>query len=127
MNTHLRKTETTPARISNEITEFAAQLDGCTSPEWVPVMPLPDGEVGWCHRNVAKATSDEVERMLVPHPNGRWCAEPERYASLQKRRLAELRQMEALAWQTFRSTSPAEQRVVPSKSIEAIARAHLAI
>jgi hypothetical protein len=235
MNTHLGKTETTPARISNEITEFAAQLDGCTSPEWVPVMPLPDGEVGCCHRNVAKmiavnggvpvngwcvweyaalyltaefhavwrtpegqlfcltpkpdgeqhilfvptptygpdfdfhnkrphaqrvrtyqptpvaiktliesltdsqrkyesrraeaknmslpqwlaakrsadalapaidaflATSDELDRMLVPHALGRWCAEPERYAAVQKRKLAERRHMESLARQTAKS------------------------
>jgi hypothetical protein len=232
------RTETTPARLSDDIRNFVAELSESQGAEWVPVEPLPDGEVGWCYKNVAKmvsvcggtpvngwliwerfplyltaefhtvlrtpdgdlfcltpkpegeqailfapapeygsdfdfhnkrpssrrlrtyqptpvpvetvlaaltdsqkqyesrratlknmsieawlaakrstdalapaidaflATSDEVERILVPHPKGRWCADPERYAALQKRKLVELRQMEALAWQTFRSKRP---------------------
>jgi hypothetical protein len=248
MNSALSKTETTPVRISDDIKEFVARLDGGTPPEWVPVEPLPDGEVGWCHRNVAKmiavnagspvngwciweyaglyltaefhsawrtpdgelfcltpkpdgeevilfvpvpsygldfdfhnkrphsrrartyrppavnvedvlasmtdsqrkyenrraaaknisleqwlvakrsadalapaidaflATSDELDRMLLPHPKGRWCANPERYASVQKRKLAERRHMESLAWQTAKSKNACRTEQVVSAS-----------
>jgi hypothetical protein len=67
MNT-IGKTETTPARISDDIIKFVGQLDGHTSPEWVPVEPLPDGEVGWRHRNVAKMVA--VNAGVSVH---RWC------------------------------------------------------
>jgi hypothetical protein len=252
MNTPLGKMETTPVRISDCITKFTAQLDGCTSPEWGPVEPLPDREVGRCHRNVAKmiavnggdlihgwciweysglyltaefhavwrtpaghperqlfcltpkpdgerhilsvptpgygpdfdfhnkrphaqrvrtyqptpvaietilaalteskrkyesrraaakkmsleewlaakrsadalalaidaflATSDELDRMLVPHPRGRWCADPDRYASVQKRKLAERRHMESLAWQMAKSKNLSRTEQVVSAS-----------
>lgn len=244
----LGKKETTPTRISDDIKAFAARLDGGTPLQWVPVEPIPDGEVGWCHRNVAKmiavnggvpangwciwewaglyltaefhsvwrtpdgdlfcltpkpdgervilfvpvpscgadfdfhnkrphsqrvrtyrpaavsvekilatmtesqrkyesrraaaknmsledwmiikrsanalvpaidaflATSDELDRMLVPHPEGRWCAEPERYAAVQKRKLAEHRYMVSLVHQKTNSKDASRTEQIVSAS-----------
>jgi alcohol dehydrogenase class IV len=96
MKTPLGKTETTPARISVDITKFTAQLE-----QWLAAKISADALAPAI--DAFLATSAELDRMLVPHPGGRWCAEPERYAAAQRRKLAENRYMVSLAYGTAKS------------------------